>query len=111
MFRSIWKRRRDAEDPRSRHACERMKSDFTIPAPKAFDHHHQLGRTGERVGRDIKLRVARVYLPLRVARARSEAGLGVQRIHHMQTAIRVEKRMLVGIELGGLVLDSYIYPF
>src|SRR6266851_9169769 len=100
MFRSTRERRLDAEDPRSRHACERMKFDVTNPAAKATGHHHQLGCTGERIRRDLELRLARVYLSVRVARARSEAGLGVERIDHVQRAVGVEERMLVSVEPG-----------
>src|SRR5208337_403470 len=100
MLRSIWKRRLDAEDLGSWHASERMEFDFTHPMPKARGHHHQFRRAGERIGWDLELRLAHFYLVRGIARARGKAGFGVKRVDHIQRAVGVEKRVLVGVEPG-----------
>src|SRR5208282_1790729 len=99
MLRSIRKRRLDAEDLGSWHACERMEFDFTDPMPKASDHHHQFRRAGERIGWDLKLRFAHFYLVRCIASARRKTGFGVKRVDHMKRAVGVEKRVLVSVEL------------
>src|SRR5208283_580685 len=100
MLRSIWKRRLDAEDLRSRHACEPMEFDFTDPLPKARGHHHQFGRAGERIGWDLELRLARFRLARFIARARRKAGFGVKCVDHVKRAVGVEKRVLVSVKSG-----------
>src|SRR5208283_1571990 len=100
MLRSIWKRRLDAEDLRSRHACERVEFDFTDPLPKARGHHHQFGRPSERICWDLELRLAHFCLARCIARARGKAGFGVKRVDHVKHAVGIEKRMLVSVKSG-----------
>src|SRR5260370_18080007 len=88
-----------------------MKSDFKNSVLKAPDDHHQLGRAGERIGWDLKLRLAYLRLSRRVARARSDTRFGAERVDHMKRAVCVEERVLVAVEPWGGVPICDEQPF